>query len=176
MSPADGEAELHCPRCGRAHDSHERLCRDCNMPLVVSDAAQGEPRSPMHEEARKINPRFARGELIRVAVARNLSEAELIKGVLLEQGIPSMLRRTGGFDVPDFLVAGPRDVLVPAAGEQEARGLLADVEEADAVRVGEERERGVAFGPTPALKLAAALLAALLLFSAVAGIVYVLVA
>ena len=34
--------------------------------------------------------------------------------MLLEEGIPSLLRRSGGFDVPDFLAAGPRDVLVPA--------------------------------------------------------------
>ena len=37
----------------------------------------------------------------------NLAEAELIQGILLEEGIPSILRRSGGFDVPDFLAAGP---------------------------------------------------------------------
>ena len=30
-----------------------------------------------------------------------------------------MTQRSGGFDVPDFLAAGPRDVLVPQSG---ARG------------------------------------------------------
>ena len=35
-----------------------------------------------------------------------------------------MLRRSAGFDVPDFLAAGPRDVLVPEAGAQVARELL----------------------------------------------------
>jgi hypothetical protein len=47
---------------------------------------------------------------------------------LLEEGIPSMLRRTRGFDVPDFLAAGPRDVMVPAAGYEPARQLLLDAE------------------------------------------------
>ena len=54
-----------------------------------------------------------------------MAEAELIQGILLDQGIPSMLRRTRGFDVPDFLAAGPRDVLVPESGYEAARELLA---------------------------------------------------
>ena len=57
--------------------------------------------------ARKVLPRLARGEPQRVAVGLNLAEAELLQGILLEEGIPSFLRRTGGFDVPDFLAAGP---------------------------------------------------------------------
>jgi hypothetical protein len=56
--------------------------------------------------------------------ARNQVEAEFIQGLLLEEGIPSMLRRTRGFDVPDFLAAGPREVLVPASGLQAAREVL----------------------------------------------------
>ena len=61
---------------------------------------------------------------MRVAGGRHQAEAELIQGLLLEEGVPSMLRRTAGFDVPDFLAAGPRDVLVPEAGAEAARELL----------------------------------------------------
>ena len=61
---------------------------------------------------------------MRVAAARHQAEAELLQGLLLEEGIPSLMRRTGGFDVPDFLAAGPRDILVPASGEAAARDLL----------------------------------------------------
>jgi hypothetical protein len=61
---------------------------------------------------------------VRVATARHQAEAELLQGILIEEGIPSMVRRSGGFDVPDFLASGPRDVLVPAAGEMIARELL----------------------------------------------------
>ena len=35
-----------------------------------------------------------------------------------------MMRRSGGFDVPDILAAGPRDVLVPASGAAAAREAL----------------------------------------------------
>ena len=44
--------------------------------------------------------------------------------MLLEEGIPSLLRRTAGFDVPDFLAAGPRDVFVPQSGALAAREAL----------------------------------------------------
>lgn len=85
-------------------------------------------RSEAHARARKINPAYTEGELVRVAGARHLAEAELIQGMLLEEGVPSILRRTAGFDVPDFLAAGPRDVLVPAAGYEAARELLAEAD------------------------------------------------
>jgi hypothetical protein len=35
-----------------------------------------------------------------------------------------MLRRSAGFDVPDYLAAGPRDVLVPASGAETAQDVL----------------------------------------------------
>jgi hypothetical protein len=95
------------------------------MPLVTQGAtALDEPLSEAHDRARKIDPRYAEGGLVRVAGGRNQSEAELIQGLLLEEGIPSILRRTAGFDVPDFLAAGPRDVLVPDSGAAAARDVL----------------------------------------------------
>jgi hypothetical protein len=87
-----------------------------------------EPSSEAHERARKIRPRYAKGDPVRVTGARNLAEAELIQNLLLEDGIPSILRRTRGFDVPDFLAAGPRDVLVPSSGYEAARELLRDAD------------------------------------------------
>ena len=83
-----------------------------------------EPLSDAHGRARKIDPEYTRGELVRVAGGRNLAEAELIQGMLLEAGVPSVQRRSAGFDVPDFLAAGPRDVLVPESGAEAARQVL----------------------------------------------------
>ena len=62
---------------------------------------------------------------MRVAGGRHQAEAELIQGMLLEEGVPSMLRRSPGFDVPDFLAAGPRDVFVPEAGARGGQGGVA---------------------------------------------------
>jgi hypothetical protein len=76
----------------------------------------------------RVRPQYAKGPLTWVGSARNQAEAEMIEGLLLDQGIPSLVRRTGGFDVPDFLAAGPREILVPATGAALARELLGTTE------------------------------------------------
>lgn len=63
--------------------------------------------------------------LVKVAYARSLPEAEMIEGLLRQNGIESLTQRNGAFDVPDFLAAGPRDVLVPEEDAERARELLA---------------------------------------------------
>lgn len=67
------------------------------------------------------------GPLIKVAYGRNQAEAELMQGLLSEEGIPSVLKRSGGFDNPDFLAAGPHDVMVTAQIAPRAREVLADL-------------------------------------------------
>jgi hypothetical protein len=95
------------------------------MPLVRVGGDEFEPvRDEAHERARKIRPELTRGPLVRIAGGRNQAEAELIQNILLEEGVPSILRRTAGFDVPDFLAAGPRDVMVPESGAIVAREAL----------------------------------------------------
>jgi hypothetical protein len=94
------------------------------MPLTYRDIAVGE-LTERQAQARKVSPQYGEGELVKVGWARNQAEAELIAGLLLEEGIPSVAKRSGGFDVPDFLAAGPRDILVAASGADLARELLA---------------------------------------------------
>ena len=64
-------------------------------------------------------------KLVKVAWAQHLPEAELIQSFLRDEGIPSMARRAAGFDVPDFLAAGPRDILVSEEQAEKAREVLA---------------------------------------------------
>ena len=118
------EEPLVCPGCGRTFPREERFCASCGMPLVYMPGPR-RAASERQRRARKIKPQYAEGELVKVARAQNQIEAEFIEGLLLEEGIPSMLRRAGGFDVAEFLTAGPRDVLVPASGAQAAREALA---------------------------------------------------
>ena len=122
-----GAGELFCPVCGTSYPEDERFCTTCKLPLVYSDHVRevGEV-SDSHERARKIKPQLTEGKLVKVAYARNQAEAEFIQGLLLEEGVPSMLRRSAGFDVPDFLAAGPRDVLVPETAVATARQVLLD--------------------------------------------------
>jgi hypothetical protein len=113
------------------------------MPLVRPGAEPLDaPLSDAHGRARKIDPAFTEGKLVRVAGGRNQSEAELIQGLLLEWGVPSILRRSAGFDVPDFLAAGPRDVMVPEAGVETAREVLLEADLAPT-----ERRPGERTGP-----------------------------
>lgn len=61
-----------------------------------------------------------------MAVAPNETSALLMDGVLKDAGVPSLIQRALGFDAPDFLSAGPRDVLVPGSLAEEAKQLLED--------------------------------------------------
>ena len=63
---------------------------------------------------------------MKVAVAPNETFALLMDGVLKDAGVPALIQRAPGFDVPDFLSSGPRDVLVPGSLLEEARQLLED--------------------------------------------------
>ena len=63
-------------------------------------------------------------ELVKVARAQNQAEADLVEALLRDAGIPALVRRAPGADVPDFLAAGQRDVLVPASLAKTAREAL----------------------------------------------------
>ncbi|HYM55166.1 MAG TPA: DUF2007 domain-containing protein [Solirubrobacteraceae bacterium] len=116
------EAEpLVCPSCARAHPSSERFCEACGMPLVHAMGAES-AASERQRKARKIKPQYSEGELVQVAHAENQPQAEFIAGLLLEEGIPCLLRSSIGGHGP---VAGPRDVLVPQSGAEAAREALA---------------------------------------------------
>jgi hypothetical protein len=127
--PERASLPLVCPRCASTHPLDERFCPRCGMPLVYAGrTGVDQPVTEAHERARKIKPQYTQGDLVRVARANHQAEAELIQGILLEEGVPSTVRRSAGFDVPDMLAAGPRDVMVPASGAEAARDVLLQAE------------------------------------------------
>ncbi len=159
---------LVCPRCATTHPLEDRFCRDCGMPLVYHgtlgvDAVVSERQA----RARKVKPQYGEGELVKVAQGRNQAEAEFIQGLLLEEGVPSLLRRAAGFDVPDFLAVGPRDVLVPEAGVAAAREVLLESEIVS-------REPAVAAARAP-VRVVAGVLAACAIVPVIALLVWALV-
>ena len=150
---------LVCPGCNRPAAGDERFCTSCGMPVTHAGLGPGEP-TERQARARKVSPQYGEGELVKVGWARNQAEAELIAGLLLEEGIPSLAKRTVGFDVPDFIAAGPRDILVAESGADAARDVLGTRK--DAPRT--ERE------PTPAwVRGLALLLVVVTLVAAFAG-------
>ena len=125
MSRKSPSKSLRCPRCGTEHPLEERFCSSCGFPLVYAGYEN-------------IDPEYTRGDLVRVAGGRNQAEAELIQNLLLEEGIPSIVRRTAGFDVPDYLAGGPRDVLVAESAVQAAREMLLETDLAPQERTAED--------------------------------------
>jgi Putative prokaryotic signal transducing protein len=109
-----------CPSCARAHPPSERFCVACGMPLVHAGAVE-QQASERQRRARKIKPQYAEGPLVKVARAETQPEAEFIAGLLLEEGIPSVLSALIAGYAP---MIGPRDVLVPESGAQAAREAL----------------------------------------------------
>jgi hypothetical protein len=69
-----------------------------------------------------------------------------------------MLRRSAGFDVPDMLAAGRRDVMVPRSGLETAREVLLQAEllgDGDAGASGVDRPARILGGLLAALVLVA---------------------
>ena len=153
-----GEA-LVCSGCGAASPPDERFCESCGMPLVIApvDGVTEVEATERQERARKTKKQYSEGPLVRVAVGRHQAEAELIQGLLLEHGVPSMYKRSAGFDVPDMLFSGPRDVFVPQSGEEVAREVLAEVEASWASSTAAPRPRATRSTRTMAVGLALAL-------------------
>jgi hypothetical protein len=112
------------------------------------------------------------GPLVKVGFGRNQAEAEMLQGLLSEAGIPSILKRSGGFDNPDFLSAGPRDVFVVSDLAHKARGVLAETmvesEPDEAAELREQMRLAGGGGETSPARLAAWVAAA-----AVGGLILV---
>jgi hypothetical protein len=117
------------------------------------------------------------GKLIKVGFARNQAEAEMLQALLLESDIPSILKRSGGFDAPEFLAAGPRDIWVNQGHAEEARRILAETltesesEEREELE-GEARLRATGGEPTSPGRLALYVAGGLVVMIVIVWIVY----
>jgi hypothetical protein len=145
----------------QAAEAGAALARALNEPTAVPDF----PRSATAGPVGDLQP----DGTVRVAVAANQAEAELLQGVLSDAGIPSNWRRTGG-DLPELLAAGYREIYVPEAAAGEAQALLATLEatdsEQDALptrRIGLERTGLRLFGKATVLLFVAGVVVALVL-------------
>lgn len=117
------------------------------------------------------------GKLIKVGFARNQAEAEMLQALLLESDIPSILKRSGGFDAPEFLAAGPRDIWVNRGHAEEAKRILAETltesesEEREELE-GEAHLRATGGDPTSPGRLALYVAAGLVVAILIVWIVY----
>jgi hypothetical protein len=160
-----GLEPLRCPHCDARYPAQARFCEACRLPLIPDESEKpgSARRAEQHDRARKIKPQLTEGPLTFVVRASNQVEAEFIQGLLLEEGVPSMTKRSAGFDVPDFLAGGPRDVLVPGAAAEIAREALLAAEIDPAAPVGP---------PVTVVRLAIGLLTALAIGVAVIWLIW----
>jgi hypothetical protein len=72
----------------------------------------------------RLRPEYAQGELVAVTTVGNPAEAEMLREMLLAEGIPSMVRLARSFD-PRFLPGGGRhEVVVRESGYEAAYELV----------------------------------------------------
>jgi Putative prokaryotic signal transducing protein len=93
--------------------------------LNPSHSAPPDKEASAHDSG---NPRSTRdNDFVKVA-ANDEAEAELLQGLLRTADVGSVVRGAPGFDVPEFLAAGPREVLVAASDVPVARDVLGEVD------------------------------------------------
>ena len=145
---------LACPTCARRFPLTERFCTDCQTPLVYVGRGGEEPITDPEMRAQRVRPEYASGELVKVAVASSAAEADLIVGILLDQGIPA---RTAN-ELASVFPTSARDILVPESAYEAARALVADTGEHQMAPVPPARAAvRLAIGMTAGLAIGAAL-------------------
>jgi putative signal transducing protein len=73
----------------------------------------------------RLRPEYAQGEMVAVTTVRNVAEAEMVRDMLLGEGIPTMVRpaRTSGLTAVD-LGTGAHEILVRESGYEAAYQLV----------------------------------------------------
>jgi len=112
--------DLRCPYCDETIEPAANSCKSCGLPLLQApreyESASG--------YAPHLRPEYCGGALQRITVATSQAEAELVQGMLTEEGIPSVVTSSKSFDLADLTADGRRDVFVPEDGVEAARDLL----------------------------------------------------
>ncbi|MGH2980024.1 MAG: hypothetical protein ACRDLQ_10380 [Solirubrobacterales bacterium] len=100
----------------------------------------------------RLRPEYAQGGLVAVTTVGNPAEAEMLREMLLAEGIPSMVRLARSLD-PRFLPGGgPHEVLVRESGYEAAYQLVHG-------ELPEPQSPTSRFGPEPGNLLAVVLIA-----------------
>jgi Putative prokaryotic signal transducing protein len=128
----------YCPSCGTEYRARFDICADCNVALTpqppVSAEPPEEPTGPVEYSARALAAVFASGRH---------SEAEMVRGFLEAQGVEAEVWSTGLS--PGHAAAGvseisgvPSDfgahrVMVPEESAEEAKMLLASIDQSEEI-------------------------------------------
>ena len=72
----------------------------------------------------RVRPEYTHGDLVTVTTVSNVAEGEMLRGMLLEEGIPSMVRPARSSVIPQALGTGPHEVVVPESAYETAYQLV----------------------------------------------------
>ena len=72
----------------------------------------------------RLRPEYAQGELVAVTTVGHPVEAEMLRDMLMAEGIPSMVRAARSWNVIDLAGAGRHEVLVRESGYEAAYELV----------------------------------------------------
>ena len=108
------------------HSLDERFCPTCGMPLVYAGPTRCRPADHRAPRARPQGQAAVRRGRARARGRRaQPGRGGVHPGPAARGGRPERCcSARAGFDVPDMLAAGPRDVMVPASGAPTAREVL----------------------------------------------------
>ena len=118
-----GLTRSSAPPARRGTTTASGSARAAALPLVHADGAPAPRRVRARASARARSARSTpRARSCGSPARATRPRPSCSRGCCSRRACPSLMRRSGGFDVPDFLAAGPRDILVPASGaERRAR-------------------------------------------------------
>jgi hypothetical protein len=72
----------------------------------------------------KVRAEYTHGDPVTVTTVPHVAEGEMLRGMLLEEGIPSMVRPARSFAIPQALGTGPQEVVVPESAYDAAYQLV----------------------------------------------------
>src|SRR6185503_18708474 len=78
----------------------------------------------MREPDPRLKPEYARGDLVAVTTVPNQAEAEMVRDMLLNEGIPAMVRLGRLFDPRNLPAVTAHEVVVRASGYEAAHQLV----------------------------------------------------
>ena len=130
MKRALGAGELFCPVCGASYPADERFCATCKLPLVYSDHVRevGDVSATATSAPARSSRSSPRASWCGSPARATRPRPSSSRACCSRRAFPACCAAAPASTCPDFLAAGPRDVLVPETAVATAREVLLEGE------------------------------------------------
>ncbi len=106
----------YCPNCRDEFEDWVTVCPDCKVPLVAELLPEPEER-------------FREGPLVEIVTVRGEIEARIVKGILKDNGVESMIKVAESLNIYLSPLVLKHTIYVLEEDEEKAREILGDVAE-----------------------------------------------